>query len=316
MSKQIKYLIAGILTGLMLLVVAGCSVITLENPYQKVDKVTQKKPKDIRVGVSLSTLNNPFFIAVKNGINDTAKTKGTKVQIADAQNNTAKQTNDVEDMIQRGVDILIINPVDSDAITPEVKAANNAGIPVITVDRSSNGGQVLTLVASNSVEGGKMAAQFMLKQLGKSAKIAELQGIPGASAARERGKGFDTGVAGQLDIVAKQTANFDRAQGLTTTENIIQGHPEIKGIFAQNDEMALGAVQALRNKPDFILVGFDGSADALTAVKNGQMAATVAQKPYQMGKLAMQAVFDHFNKQTLPKNIKSPLELVVNSKYR
>lgn len=316
MRKQIKYLILGIMTSLTLILLAGCSVITLENPYQKVDNTAKKKPKEIRVGVSLSTLNNPFFIAVKNGVNDTAKAHGTKVQIADAQNNTAKQTNDVEDMIQRGVDILIINPVDSDAITPEVKAANNAGIPVITVDRSSSGGKVLTLVASNSVEGGNMAAKFMLKQLGTDAKIAELQGIPGASASRERGRGFDNAVKGKLDIVAKQTANFDRAQGLTTTENIIQGHPDIKGIFSQNDEMALGAVQALRNKPDIMVVGFDGSQDALTAVKNGQMAATVAQKPYQMGKLAMQAVYDHFDKKTLPKNIKSPLELVVNSKYR
>lgn len=298
------------------LFLTGCSIITLENPYQKNDTVTKKSPSKIKVGVSLSTLNNPFFISIKDGVNNIAKKNKTNVQVADAQNDTAKQNNDVEDMIQKKVDVLIINPVDSSAITPEVKAANDAGIPVITIDRSSEGGDVLTLVASDSRKGGEMAAKFMIDQLGKNAQIAELQGIPGASATRERGGGFDDAVKGKLNIVTKQTASFDRAKGMTTTENIVQGYPNIKGVFAQNDEMALGAVQALKGNKDVILVGFDGSEDGIAAVKKGQMAATVAQKPYKMGQLAMQAVYDHFSEKKVSKNIASPLELVVNKAYK
>lgn len=294
----------------------GCSVVTLENPYQKADKVVKKAPKDIKVGVSLSTLSNPFFISIKDGVNKIAKENGSSVQVFDAQNDTAKQNNDVEDMIQKKVDVLIINPVDSSAISPEVKAANDAGIPVITVDRSSDAGKVLALVASDSREGGKMAADFMIKQLGSNAKIAELQGTPGASATRERGAGFDDAVKGKLDIVAKQSANFDRAKGLTTAENIIQGHSDIKGMFSQNDEMALGAVQGLKGHEDVLIVGFDGSGDGITAVKKGQMAATVAQQPDKMGELAIKAAYDHFAGKSVPKDIKSPLELVVNQKYK
>ncbi|MCT4395562.1 D-ribose ABC transporter substrate-binding protein [Periweissella beninensis] len=298
------------------LFLTGCSIITLENPYQKSEKIVKKSPSKLKVGVSLSTLNNPFFISIKNGVNNVAQKNKTNVQISDAQNDTAKQNNDVEDMIQKKVDVLIINPVDSSAITPEVKAANDAGIPVITIDRSSDGGNVLTLVASDSRKGGKMAAQFMIEQLGKNAQIAELQGIPGASATRERGGGFDDAVKGKLNIVTKQTASFDRAKGMTTTENIVQGHPNIKGIFAQNDEMALGAVQALKGNKNIILVGFDGSEDGLSAVKKGQMTATVAQKPYKMGQLAMQAAYDHFAGKKVSKNIASPLQLVVNKNYK
>ncbi|MBM7544591.1 ribose transport system substrate-binding protein [Weissella beninensis] len=298
------------------LFLTGCSIITLENPYQKSEKIIKKSPSKLKVGVSLSTLNNPFFISIKNGVNNAAQKNKTNVQISDAQNDTAKQNNDVEDMIQKKVDVLIINPVDSSAITPEVKAANDTGIPVITIDRSSDGGNVLTLVASDSRKGGKMAAQFMIEQLGKNAQIAELQGIPGASATRERGGGFDDAVKGKLNIVTKQTASFDRAKGMTTTENIVQGHPNIKGIFAQNDEMALGAVQALKGNKNIILVGFDGSEDGLSAVKKGQMTATVAQKPYKMGQLAMQAAYDHFAGKKVSKNIASPLQLVVNKNYK
>lgn len=317
MKIKFKKLLGMMTIGLSVsALLGGCSVVTLENPYQKADKVVKKAPKDIKVGVSLSTLSNPFFISIKDGVNKIAKENGSSVQVFDAQNDTAKQNNDVEDMIQKKVDVLIINPVDSSAISPEVKAANDAGIPVITVDRSSDAGKVLALVASDSREGGKMAADFMIKQLGSNAKIAELQGTPGASATRERGAGFDDAVKGKLDIVAKQSANFDRAKGLTTAENIIQGHSDIKGMFSQNDEMALGAVQGLKGHEDVLIVGFDGSGDGITAVKKGQMAATVAQQPDKMGELAIKAAYDYFAGKSVPKDIKSPLELVVNQKYK
>lgn len=275
------------------------------------DKVAKKAPKDLKVGVSLSTLSNPFFVSVRNGISKLGKKKDTNIQVSDAQNDTAKQNNDVEDLIQKKVDILIINPVDSSAITPAVKDANDADVPVITVDRSADGGKVLTLVASNSVKGGKMAAKYLIDQLGKDAKVAELQGIPGASATRERGKGFDNYAKGKLNVVTKQTAGFDRAKGLSVTENILQGNGDIAGIFSQNDEMALGAVQAVKAaKKDVKIVGFDGEEDGIKAVKAGDMAASVAQQPEEMGRLALQAAYDYFNGKKIKANIESPLELV------
>ena len=312
MKKSLKrVLLAVSISALAMFTLAGCGKSGLDSGESSDSKVETKKPKNIKVGASLSTLSNPFFVSVKKGINDLAKKNGTSVQVSDAQNDTAKQNNDIEDLITKKVDVLIVNPVDSSAITPAVKDANDAGIPVITVDRSSDGGKVLTLVASNSTKGGKMAAEFLIKKLGNNAKVAELQGIPGASATRERGKGFDKYAKGKLDIVAKQTAGFDRAKGLSTTENILQGNSDIVGIFSQNDEMALGAVQAVKSaNKDIAIVGFDGEEDGIKAVKSGKMAATVAQQPEEMGRLALQAAYDHFNGKKVKKKIESPLKLV------
>ncbi|OAU12751.1 substrate-binding domain-containing protein [Lacticaseibacillus rhamnosus] len=306
-----RFLTIAVIAAAVIFTLTACGNTGLGSKSDGDAKVTKKAPKDLKVGVSLSTLSNPFFVSVRNGIQDLAKKNKTNVQVSDAQNDTAKQNNNIEDMIQKKVDILIINPVDSSAITPAVKDANDAGIPVITVDRSSDGGKVLTLVASNSKKGGEMAAKYMIEKLGKNAKIAELQGIPGASATRERGKGFDGAAKGQLDIVSKQTAGFDRAKGLTVTENILQGNGDIVGIFSQNDEMALGAVQAVKAAGKKItIVGFDGEADGIKAVKAGDMAATVAQKQEEVGRLALQAAYDHFDGKTIKKNIESPLSLV------
>lgn len=318
MKKSLKHVLGTIaVAALAVITLSACGNTGLDSGKSSDAKVTKKAPKDLKVGVSLSTLSNPFFVSVKKGVTELADKKGTNVQVADAQNDTAKQNNDVEDLIQKKVDVLIINPVDSSAISSAVKDANDAGIPVITVDRSADSGDVLSLVASNSTKGGQMAADFLIKKLGKNASIAELQGTPGASATRERGKGFDATAKGQLNIVTKQTAGFDRAKGLSVTENILQGHGDIKGIFSQNDEMALGAVQAAKAaKKNLVIVGFDGEDDGLKAVKAGDMAATVAQKPEEMGKLALQAAFDHFAGKKVKANIESPLELVTTDSLK
>ena len=311
MKKSIRRLLVVGAALLALVTATACGKSGLDNGGGSPTKVTKKAPKNLKVGASLSTLSNPFFVSVKKGINDLADKKGTSVQIADAQNDTAKQNNDVEDLIQKKVDVLIINPVDSSAISSAVKDANAAGIPVITVDRSADSGKVLSLVASNSTKGGQMAAKYMIEKLGENAKVAELQGTPGASATRERGKGFDGYVKGKLDVVTKQTAGFDRAKGLSVTENILQGHGDIKGIFSQNDEMALGAVQAAKAaKKTIFIVGFDGEDDGIKAVKAGDMAATVAQQPEEMGRLALQAAYDHFAGKKVKAYTESPLELV------
>ena len=163
----------------------------------------------------------------------------------DAQNDAAKQTNDVEDLIQKGVDVVVINPTDSDAVA-SVSAANAANVPVIT-DRVANSGKVVSHIASNNIEGGQMASDYIRELVGEGANVAELEGIPGSSAARERGKGFHNVADKSLKVVAKQAADFDRAKGLSVMENILQANSDIKAVFAHNDEMALGALEALKS---------------------------------------------------------------------
>lgn len=248
------------------------------------------KKGDVTIGVSISTLNNPFFVELRDGIKEEAEEYGYDVTILDAQDDTAAQLDHIDDLIAKKVDIIIINPVDSDAIATAVEAANDAGIPVITVDRSANGGEVVTHIASDNVAGGKMAGEYLLELVGENAKVVELEGIPGASATIDRGKGFHSAVDGKLNVVSSVTANFNRSEGLSVMEDLLEANPSLVGVFAHNDEMALGAIQALKaaGRTNVVVIGFDATDDAKNAVTEGTMAATVAQQPKLMGTLSIE----------------------------
>jgi ribose transport system substrate-binding protein len=298
---------------LLMVVLAGCSTKAPSSSSVK-DSAKEKKDDQLKIGLSISTLNNPFFVSLKEGAEKEAKSQGTEIITVDAQNDSAKQVSDIEDLIQKGVNVLIVNPADSDAIKAAIESANNANIPVITVDRSANGGTVVSHIASDNVAGGQMAGDFILEKLGKKGKVVELEGIPGSSAARERGEGFHKAIDAVADIqvVAKQAADFDRAKGLTVMENILQGNKDIQAVFAHNDEMALGALQALdaAGMKDVIVVGFDATDDAVKAVNEGKMAATVAQKPAEIGQKGVQTAMKVFKKESVEKFVPVSLELI------
>lgn len=282
----------------------GCGATGLNSDAgSSTSKVVKKAPSKLKIGVSISTLSNPVFITLKNELQKYSDKKGSKIIINNANNDTSKQNNDVEDLIQQKVDAIIVNPCDSSAISTVIQKANDAKIPVICIDRGADRGTVVSTVASDNVAGGKMAADYLIKKLGLKAKIAELQGIPGASATRERGQGFDKIADKKLNIVSKQTAQFDRAKGLSVTENILQAHHDVKGIFSQNDEMAVGAARAVKaSKKDIVIVGFDGTNDALKLIKSGQMTATVAQQWDKMADTSLDAVYDYYQGKTVKKN--------------
>lgn len=290
----------------------GCGATGLNSDAgSSTSKVVKKAPSKLKIGVSISTLSNPVFITLKNELQKYSDKKGSKIIINNANNDTSKQNNDVEDLIQQKVDAIIVNPCDSSAISTVIQKANDAKIPVICIDRGAYRGTVVSTVASDNVAGGKMAADYLIKKLGLKAKIAELQGIPGASATRERGQGFDKIADKKLNIVSKQTAQFDRAKGLSVTENILQAHHDVKGIFSQNDEMAVGAARAVKaSKKDIVIVGFDGTNDALKLIKSGQMTATVAQQWDKMADTSLDAVYDYYQGKTVKKNNLVPVRLI------
>lgn len=317
-ERLISGIIEKILLTLLLpiLLLAGCApAFSLEAPGGAEEvAVENMAPSEITVGLSVSTLSNPFFVSLEEGVNKLASENSTKVISVDAQDDSAKQSNDVDDLIQQAVDVLLINPVDSAAITPSVEAANSAGIPVIVVDRATDSGNYVTLVASDNVAGGEMAAQYIVNQVGENASTLQLEGTPGASATNERGEGLKNVAEASLDVLDSQTANFDRAEGLTVMENILQGNNEVQAVFAQNDEMALGAIEAIKGaglSDQIIVVSFDGTEGGIKAVEDGSLAATIAQQPDEMGRLALQAAYDFYEGKEIPEKIDSPLESVV-----
>ncbi|GIN41071.1 MULTISPECIES: ribose ABC transporter substrate-binding protein RbsB [Heyndrickxia] len=296
-----------LMMALSMILLGACSM----QPPEWAKPSKKSNLKNIKIGLSVSTLNNPFFVSLKDGVLKEAKAKGMQVIVIDAQNDSAKQVNDVQDLLQQGVDALLINPTDSAAISTAVQSANDIGIPVITLDRSADKGKVESLVASDNIKGGEMAANYIIEQLGENAKVVELEGVPGASATRERGKGFHNIADKKLKVVEKQSAHFDRTEGLNVMENIIQGNPDIQAVFAHNDEMALGALEAINSSgKNIIVVGFDGNDDALKSIKDGKLNATVAQQPELIGKLAVKAAGDVLQGKKVEKNIPAPLKLV------
>ena len=242
---------------------------------------------------ALSTQANSFMVKMREGAQKKADELGLTINFQDASDDSATQANQLANAAATGAGAVIVNPTDSDAMAPAVKQLTDAKSPVVAVDRAVNNAEVSSYIASDNVGGGKQAAKALSEAIHGEGEILVLQGKTGSSASRERGQGFDEGLkdSPNIKVVAKQTAEFERVKGLDVTTNLLQAHPNVKAIFAENDEMALGAIEALGDKAgkDVIVVGFDGVEDALKAIKEGTMYASIAQQPADM---AAQAVVE------------------------
>lgn len=261
----------------------------------------------------VSTLNNPFFVTLKEGAEGKASELGYNLVVLDSQNDPAKELANVEDVLNKDVKLLLINPTDSDAVRSAIRAANRKDVPVVTLDRGASGGDVVSHVASDNIQGGEMAAALVDTTLNGTGKVVELQGVPGTSAARDRGEGFHKGIDAVpgLVIVASQAADFDRTKGLNVMENILQAQPEIDIVFAHNDEMALGAIKAIEAaKRDILVIGFDGTDDAVAAVNDGTMLATVAQQAGMIGAIGVETADKVLKGEEVPAYTPVPLKMI------
>lgn len=303
---KLKKFVGIALAAVLALSMAGCSI---DGESESGGDKKESEGGNGSIGFSVSTLNNPFFVTLSEGAEAKAKELGVEMTVVDASDDPSKQASDIEDLVSKKISVLIVNPVDSDAVAPAVKDAISKGIKVISVDRVVNGVDVDCAIASDNVAGAKMATEYLVSLIGEGAKTAELEGVPGASATIDRGEGFHEVADTKLDVVSKQTANFNRSEGMSVMENMLQSNPDIKGVFAHNDEMALGAVEAIGSK-DIVVVGFDATDDALVAIKDGKMAATVAQKPDLMGATAVETAVKLIAGESVEKEMPVEVELV------
>ncbi len=266
------------------------------------------------IALVISTLNNPFFVTMKDSAQKEADKLGYNLIVLDSQDNPAKELANVQDLTVRGTKLMLINPTDSDAVGNAIIMANNAKIPVITLDRIANKGTVVSHIASDNRLGGKIAGDFIAEKLGDEAKIIQLEGIAGTSAARERGEGFNkVAQEHKFNMLASQPADFDRTKGLNVMQNLLTAHPAVQAVFAQNDEMALGALRALQTagKSDVLVVGFDGTGDGIKAVQRGKLGATIAQRPDQIGIVGVQTANKVLRGEKVEAVIPVELELVI-----
>ncbi len=271
---------------------------------------------DKTIGFSVSTLANPFFDLLSKSAKKEADIYGIRLVVADAGNDDAKQMLDIQKFVQDKVNLIIVNPTNVETVLPALELAKAAGIKVISVDRKvSEEDLVISHTASDNLLGGKLAAEFIAKKLKGKGKILELEGIPGTSAAHDRGKGFNDAIGKFPDIkvAAREMAGFDRAKAKNTVKQLIAKNAEFDAVFAHNDEMILGAYDAYSEggKRPSVLVGFDAIPDAIAAIGEKKLTATVAQKPELMGELAIESAAMFFRGETVPKTRLADLELVV-----
>lgn len=269
----------------------------------------------LKIGFSQMEENNPWRIAETNSMRDEAKKRGDKFElvVTNAQGQTSKQVSDVEDLIAQRVDAIFLAPREFEGLGSALQRAKQANIPVFLIDREAAGtaGQdFVAFLGSNFVEQGKRAGDWLVKQTNGKAGIVELTGTAGASVARDRSQGFKEAIQNSpnMKILASQTGNFSRAEGQKVMENIIQAHgKEITAVYAHNDEMALGAIQALKAAglnpgKDVLIVSVDGEKAALEAISRGEMNITVESNP-RFGPLAFDTLEKFLRKESIPSKI-------------
>jgi ribose transport system substrate-binding protein len=258
---------------------------------------------------------NPFWAAVEKGAVEAGQAQGVEVTVLapPAESDVPSQIAQIEDAIAQGVDGIAIAPTDPAALAPVIQQALDAGTKVVFIDtKGENEG--VTFIGTDNEAGAALAAEYLCDNLEEGDKVAILQGIITQSTGKARADGAKAGVeACGLDLVAEIPAEWDTAKGQGATEDILTQHPDLKGIFGSNDNMALGAVQAIENAGltgKIVVVGFDANPDAAQAVLAGDMAATVAQAPANMGKFGVESLVKLINGETIPPVIDTGTELV------
>jgi ABC-type sugar transport system substrate-binding protein len=270
------------------------------------------------VGFSQMENDGPWRIAETNSMKTEAGRLADKFDlvVTDAQGQTSKQVSDVEDLVSRGVNAILLAPRERNGLEPALQAAKEANIPVILVDREAAGTagvDFVTVLKSDFIEQGRRAAEWLARQTNGKASIVELTGTSGASVSQDRQQGFADEIKKhpEMKIIASQTGNFNRAEGQKVMQNIIQSMGrQITAVYAHNDEMAIGAIQALKGagmKPgkDILIVSVDGEKAALQSIIDGEMNATVESNP-RFGPLAFETLQKHLNGEKLPPKIILP----------
>ena len=277
-----------------------------------------------RVAFVMKTLNHPFFLDMQRGAEEAATAAGVRVvvQAAEREIDVEKQMQIIENLLQTGIRALIVTPSGSKEIAPAIAKANAAGVPVIVVDTRVDAAMVQSsnlrlesFIGSDNYEGGKLAGEFLVRETGGTARVAILEGIPGHETGDARLRGVRDAIqqASGMPVVASQPANWERDQGFSVAQNMLQAHPGIDALFACNDLMALGAVEAVAaagRTGQVRIIGFDALADARKAIEAGRMVASVAQSPRDMGRVAVESAARLLKGETLPAEQRVAIALV------
>lgn len=268
---------------------------------------------NITIGVSFQGLSDEYIVRLSDAFEARAEEAGVNVQVADGEMNAEKQVNQVENFISQGVDVIVLNPISADGCAPAVTAAEEAGIPIITlISVTSNQEEASAYVGSDAVESGEIQAQMVVEDLEGKGNIVVMYGQMGHDAQIGRYEGLLNTIEGtEIEIIAEQTANWSREEGMQLMENWLSAGKEIDAVVSQNDAMALGAVMAIEEQGltgKIKVYGIDAQAEALACVKDGTMAGTVFQNAEEQGKQCVDVAIKAAKGEELETNYYIPYE--------
>ena len=274
------------------------------------------------IGVSVLTLGNPFFNVIAEGVKEEAAKHGYDVVVVDGDRDVQKQANQIDDFLTKGVAAIILNPCDRQSIGPAIEKANRAGVPVFTCDLKcvAEGAEVVSHVGSDNLQGGKLAGEAMIEALGEQGGKVLVVHFPQANSCQLRVQGFEEVIgaynqglnAGLIEVVAQLDGGGVRDEGYKVTEDTLQAHPDLRGIFAINDPSGLGARAALEKagkQDQVVIVAFDGQPEGKQAIKDGKIFADPIQFPGLIGKKTVELMMDYFAGVEVEKEVLIPTEL-------
>jgi ribose transport system substrate-binding protein len=294
-AKWFKVLSFTVVFLLVVSLLAGCGGQKASQPSdnQQNQQQSSGEQKSVKIAVIVKALNSDYWKIVEAGAKAAGKDLGVDVEVLGPSAETAvsEQVSMIEDQITKKVSALAVAPSQPASAIPAFDQAKAAKIPVVLIDTDAQWPDKVSFVGTGNYNGGKLAGEFLAEKLGKGGKVVILRGAMGDPTHDERANGaIEVMKAKGLEIVDIQPANSERGLGMTVMENILQAHPDIQGMFATNDEMALGALRAIQAaKKQIITVGFDGSPDALKSIAAGELTASIAQSPYNIGYKGVEA---------------------------
>jgi len=295
-----------------MLILSGCQNNSTGGQSGEVPVETLPSYENQKIALIVSTLMNPFFVDLKDGAMQQAETYGLNLIVLDSRDDPERERDNFEKLIHEEVDVILLNATDSTASVGLIDMAVQEGILVATIDRNVDTEMVSLHITSDNYAGGQLAGHYIAEQLAGTGNVIELLGIGGTSVDAERGEGFRSVIeTTEINIIGETRADFDREKGQVMMSNFLDEFDQISAVFAHNDEMALGALKAITLVGrDIIVVGFDGVDDAIVAIQDGSMAATVSQQPIEIGRVGIRAAAKLVYGEEVEHEILVPLKLI------
>ena len=297
----------GVIAGLLVLAAAGCGG-------------GEHTGSNARIAAEIKGLDNPFFVTMRQGLVDTAGRRGVRLSVGAAASldDTVGQASSMEALAGQGAGCYIVNPIDATNLIQPLTHVP-PGVPIVNIDSPIDrpaaraaGVRIGTYIGTDNVAAGRLAAATMARRVPRGARVAVIEGIPGDATSKARARGFQQGAPGRFTVVHTVPADFDRREAAAAARHLLRSDPRLGGIFAVNDEMALGVADATRGaaRRSVAVIGLDGIPQALRAIRRGALTATVSQYPYTIGQLAVEACAAHLRGIRVPAKIDAPVQLV------